>query len=295
MMRISLLGSDSSHALEFAKLVNFEDHVTGKHRFENCRITCIYGTDREQTLYVAKEGGIPAVAERPEDLLGQSDAVMVVCRDGDLHAGYAAPFLNAGIPTFVDKPFTIRMEDAGKLLRLAAERKVLLTGGSGCRAIGDVQKMKVCIESGRAGEVHSAIITFRASYVDEYGGLPFYGSHAVEIAGELFGYRIRAITARRIHNHVTATLEYDDFHLVLNLIADTRQYGMCIFGNRDIIFQPIRLTDYYIASFGQFYRCLNRGHREPPEHDRLYASVQVMGAITDAVRTGRATYLTRQA
>lgn len=292
MRRISIVGTDSGHALGFARLVNKRDKAAGDVPFGDCQVTGIYGIDKEQAEQVARQADIPFVAASADELLSRTDAAMIVLRDGGLHAEYAEPFLKAGIPTFVDKPFTHREDDARRLLKLAEQRDVLIAGGSGCRVIRDVAAIKDDIASGAAGRVHSASLTFRADYFDDYGGLGFYGSHATDIAGELFGWNVVSVRASLVNRHTVAVIQYEHFHLLLNLIADTRNYGAALFGDQRSTFHPIGLQDYYCAAFREFHGMLVSGARSVERvRDRLLNGVLLMNAITESVRTGRVVYM----
>jgi len=103
MFRIGIIGSDNSHALAFAKLVNFPDEKTGSYFFPDCRVTGIFGQESTRTEEVASKGNIDFIAVKPEELMGKVDAVMVVFRHGDLHLKYALPFVEKGIPIWIDK------------------------------------------------------------------------------------------------------------------------------------------------------------------------------------------------
>ncbi len=74
---------------------------------------------------------IPTVVERPEDMLGEVDAVLIgggrrapepggiwgLVRDD--HLTLARPFLEQGLPVLVDKPCADTLEDAIEMVRLA--------------------------------------------------------------------------------------------------------------------------------------------------------------------------------
>ena len=122
MFRIGILGSDNSHALAFAKLCNIQD-TEGNYLYEDVRITAIYGKDddKKHTEEVAKEGRIEFIAEKPEDFFGKVDAVMVVFRRGSYHIPEILPFIEAGIPCWIDKPICKDISDV-KLLENALKK-----------------------------------------------------------------------------------------------------------------------------------------------------------------------------
>ena len=54
---------------------------------------------------------IPHVVERPEDVIGQVDAVLIPTDDGEEHVERARPFIEADVPVFIDKPLAASEDD----------------------------------------------------------------------------------------------------------------------------------------------------------------------------------------
>ena len=78
------------------------------------KITCICCTgwaEREAAEHIAKAANIPEVLDRPEDMIGKVDAVIVATDVGDEHVERCRPFVEAGIPMFIDKPLVNNEED----------------------------------------------------------------------------------------------------------------------------------------------------------------------------------------
>ena len=66
---------------------------------------------REDAEKCAKINGIPNVVDSPEEMIGQVDAVIVATDIGDEHVDRCRPFVEAGIPMFIDKPLVNTEED----------------------------------------------------------------------------------------------------------------------------------------------------------------------------------------
>ena len=78
------------------------------------KITCICCTgyaDRAEAEHIARAAKIPTVYDRPEEMIGNVDAVIVATDDGNEHVDRCRPFVEAGIPMFVDKPLVNTEED----------------------------------------------------------------------------------------------------------------------------------------------------------------------------------------
>lgn len=65
---------------------------------------CCTGDGGFSAEHVAKCSLIPNVVERPTDVIGQVDAVVIATDIGSEHVERARPFVEAGLPVFVDKP-----------------------------------------------------------------------------------------------------------------------------------------------------------------------------------------------
>ena len=124
MFRVGIIGSENSHAMAFSEIFN----INNKEQYPDIQVVAIYGEDQAASEAVRDKCGVEIM--NPEEMLGKVDAIMVTSRDGALHAGYAKPFIEAGIPAFVDKPLTRDVDEAIALMRLAKEKKVPIVGGS---------------------------------------------------------------------------------------------------------------------------------------------------------------------
>jgi Predicted dehydrogenases and related proteins len=287
MFRIGIIGSDNSHADAFSQLVNLADEKTGEFLYPDCRVTAIFGLESERTEQVAKEGKIEFIAERPEDLLDKVDAVMVVFRHGDLHAKYALPFIEAGIPAWIDKPFTINNEDAKRIIEASRKHNTLVTGGSTCKYAYDILTIRNAVENyNRIGKVKSAMIDFPAELVNEYGGLYFYGAHLVEMTLAAFGYNPWSVMASEKNGNVVATVKYDEYQIIMNFIPDAREYYAIVFGENGTMFREIDINMAYKLGFDKFAGML-RTKVMPCPLEHLYAPVELMNAVVESYKTGK--------
>ena len=88
------------------------------------KITCICCTgyaDREEAEHIARAAKIPTVYDRPEEMIGNVDAVIVATDDGNEHVERCRPFVEAGIPMFIDKPLVNTEEDLRTFLQWRKE------------------------------------------------------------------------------------------------------------------------------------------------------------------------------
>lgn len=88
------------------------------------KITCVCCTGfagRQEAEHIARAANIPTVYDRPEEMIGNVDAVIVATDDGNEHVDRCRPFVEAGIPMFIDKPLVNTEEDLKTFLRWRKE------------------------------------------------------------------------------------------------------------------------------------------------------------------------------
>ncbi|MEX0612040.1 MAG: Gfo/Idh/MocA family oxidoreductase [Pirellulales bacterium] len=73
-------------------------------------VTHIWCDRAEDARAVARSAGITHCVDDPRDVIGQVDAVIIPTDKGEEHLERARPFIEAGLPVFIDKPLTIRAD-----------------------------------------------------------------------------------------------------------------------------------------------------------------------------------------
>ncbi|MEV7962205.1 Gfo/Idh/MocA family protein [Oerskovia paurometabola] len=180
-LRLALVGLDSSHADQHVRLLNVE------RRFPGVRVTVLADGDPGRVAELAgrsEAAGVPVRAGGPDDVTSV-DAVVVAHRAGRLHHAAALPFVRAGLPVLVDKPFTAGVADAEDLVTAARASGSVLSSCSALRFVPDVARLRA------AALAHGRITTLTVSGPADPGsphdGLHFLGIHLVEAARSLLG------------------------------------------------------------------------------------------------------------
>jgi predicted dehydrogenase len=91
------------------------------------KVTHVWTDNPADAVDVAKVALIPNIVERPEDVIGKVDAVLVATDKGFEHVERARPFIEAGIPVFVDKPLCDNRADLAQFSKWVAEGKPLIS------------------------------------------------------------------------------------------------------------------------------------------------------------------------
>ncbi|MCX6993506.1 MAG: Gfo/Idh/MocA family oxidoreductase [Kiritimatiellaeota bacterium] len=87
------------------------------------KVTHIYCNDRKDAEHVAKCSLVQHVVSRPEDMIGQVDAVIIATDIGSEHVERARPFVAAGLPIFIDKPLCDNRKDLAVFRKWVIDEK----------------------------------------------------------------------------------------------------------------------------------------------------------------------------
>lgn len=91
------------------------------------KVTHIWGDDHQMAEHIAQTSLIPNVVDNPEDVIGQVDAVIIPTDIGYEHLERARPFIEAGVPVFIDKPLTDREDHLSQFVEWHASGKAILS------------------------------------------------------------------------------------------------------------------------------------------------------------------------
>ena len=114
MKRIAILGCENSHANAFLKFVRDEK------KFSDVEVVGVYSDDTEASLKLKEKFNVP-VLEDYADAVGKIDGLVITARHGDNHYKYAKPYLESGIPMFIDKPITVKEDEAVAFMQALEE------------------------------------------------------------------------------------------------------------------------------------------------------------------------------
>ena len=87
-------------------------------RILGVEVTHIWTQDTNLSHLVAQASLISHVVYEPAAMLKQIDALLIARDDSENHLAIATPFLEAGIPIYIDKPIALSLEGLAALYRL---------------------------------------------------------------------------------------------------------------------------------------------------------------------------------
>ena len=192
MLKLGILDFDTSHAVEFTRRLNQtgidkDQFVDGAKIVVDCPGESKLSADRiPGYIEQMKKLGVPLV-DKPEEMIGKVDAMLIEAVDGTVHYARAKPFLEAGLPCFVDKPFTCSTDDARKLIELAEKKKVALFSSSSLRFAPDVVEYVADAKHGKLLGCVAYSPCSLSEIPERNAGLFHYGIHGVEVLYTLMG------------------------------------------------------------------------------------------------------------
>ena len=286
MYKIGIIGTESSHALAFAKYYNLPNPETGLYHHEDVRVTAVYGTDSAANEKIVSEGGVETVVENFEDLIGLVDAVMITSRWGSQHLQQALPFVERRIPLFVDKPFTSNPAEADALMAKILEYNCPIMGGSACKYLPDVKTIKELVAKLRnEGVFNGASMSFRVMLESPYDGIYFYAPHLIEMCLEVFGLDVKNIQAMRTGNNLLVNVQYENDAVSLQFVASGKQ--SCIVYSKDQNYHFDIGTDNIYALEAAPFAELLQGNQDSLSADQMVKPVHMIAAIQEAMETGK--------
>ena len=244
MIRLGIVDFDTSHAVEFTKRLNHVG-VSEDQWVEGARVVAgVPGTSQvapqviPKNLETLKGYGIE-ILDDPAALFGKIDAVLIEAVDGSVHLGRAMPFLEKGIPTYVDKPFACSVADAKAMTTLAMEKHVPLMSSSSLRYAPEI----VAAQGGKGptGPIVGVTTYGPAPTHPRNPGLFHYGIHPVEMLFTLMGAGCRRVTCLSTPGAEVVTGAWDDGRVasVRGIRDGKADYGFTLFGQDGVQTQGV--------------------------------------------------------
>ena len=275
-VRIGIIGAENSHTVGYGKMFNIEK------KFPGVEVKYVWGETEEFARTAMEKGGIPAMVKDPAEMLGKIDALIVDHRHGKYHLEAATPFIKAGIPTFIDKPFCYRVEEGKKFLALAKKLGTPVSSYSGFACSEETLDIKEQLES--LGPINHLVSFGPVDINSVWGGVFFYGIHLVEPLMVLFGEDITKVRVTRNGNNASADLAFGNGMLAtLIFLNQTYKFEMYAETKKGIVPLKSRVVEKepgkaYVDMVEMF-----RTGKEPRSHQSILKGIAIMEALEKSV------------
>jgi predicted dehydrogenase len=248
MIKIAMLGCDSSHTEAYANIL----HDKNSPFFNRAKIKWIWGQDPGQARTKASSLGIECVlASLADSRLNDADLFMVSGRFGEDHFEPAQSALQFGKPTYIDKPFTNCSRKALELKNLSEQYGSPLTSFSPLKFSEEMIQFKTrSVQLGHLKSVHISCPENSQAITDpKADNLYFYGIHASDLLCSIIKTGIRSIRAAKSSTGHKAEIVYaDDSRAEINLMRDVDEfYKVLVQGSQSMAL-------FEINPFGNFFQ-----------------------------------------
>lgn len=292
-LRIGLVGLDTSHSVDFAKLLNDPanpEHVPGgkivvawKGGSPDIEVSAnrVEGFTQEMT----KTYGVK-IYDSIEDVARNSDAVIIMSVDGRRHLNEARRVFPFRKPVFVDKPMAGSLEDAIEIFRLARQYNVPCFSSSSLRYSEEV----VALKQAQIGRLHGVFSYGPGPIEPHVADLLFSGIHVIEKCYTLMGTGCISVVRTHTANTDTVTGIWSDGRVatvrtfgykVVNTFVNAptpapgtkptagNEYGMIEFGSEAIMATPPALRGGYQPLLKQVMKFFQTGISPVPHAETI--------------------------
>ena len=271
-IRVGIIGAENSHSVNFGKMFNID------HKFPGVELTHIWGETDEFARKTAEAGKIPNIVKEQKEMLGKIDALIVDHRHAKYHLEAATPFVKAGIPTFVDKPFCYRVEEGKKFLEMAREVGTPVTSFSSIAQSVCTYDIREQVKS--MSDINHVVRFGPLDLDSPYGGVFFYGVHLLQPLMVMFGEDIHRVKITRDGKKGSASLVFKS-GLYATLIFKNLAYGWETFvetktglvelKSRVPETDPIKIYTDIVEMF--------RTRVEPRSHESILTEIAILEAL----------------
>lgn len=277
-IRIGIIGAENSHTRGFGKLFNIDK------AFPGVSVDYVWGETDAFAKDAMEKGQIPNQVHDPEEMLGKIDALIVDHRHGKYHLSAATPFVEAGIPSFIDKPFCYRLSEGKSFLQMAKEKGTPVTSFSSIAHSYDTFDQKEQIDS--IEDINQVVMYGPCDIFSEYGGIFFYGPHLIEPMIYMFGLDVDRVRVTKNGKNSSAQVIYKNGMLV-SLIFTTKNYGWQTYVETDEGIKQIK-SRLEKTNPGKNYTdmvSMFATGAEPRSHESILTGMAILEALEKSVNS----------
>jgi hypothetical protein len=147
-----------------------KEQVWPKDFIKNAKITHVWTQDFKISKKIASTTFIPNISKNLDDMIGKIDGVLLARDDFENHFKMAKPFLDFGLPVYIDKPISISKKNFYKIYSLETYPGQIFT----CSATRYSKNLSLCQkDKKKLGKIKKIVATTPKSWEK-------YGIHIIE-------------------------------------------------------------------------------------------------------------------
>ncbi|MDD5679350.1 MAG: Gfo/Idh/MocA family oxidoreductase [Kiritimatiellae bacterium] len=288
MIKIAMIGLDTSHCISFPKLMQAPDcpepdkvpglRVTTCLRF----LTPFTNTETLDKRQQQLEAWGVKVTTRLDEALEGCDAILLEINDGAYHLEYFKKVAALGKPVFIDKPLATTLEDGRAIIALMRKHKTRVWSGSGLPFCPEVVDISARMPQPRYGHVFGVL-----NKAPDGDGLIWYGVHVFETLQKIMGPGARTARATENANGIVTVIDYGNGRqgLIENL-NNCKYYGGCAQGDTAAVPFVIKESSNKrpcVIEIRKFFE----GGPAPVEMATTFEGLSMMVAARQSITTGQ--------
>lgn len=225
---------------------------------------------------VAQDFGIPEICESREEFAKDLDGVLILTDWNTNHQKYAPFFLRAGIPVYVDKPFSLSPLEAEAIIQVARETGTPFMTAAASRFASQVAQLKA--ELAELGKVLTATATAPA-----WAGMTFYGVHGLEMLFEVVGWDVvKVFNVGDIDRNIVRLTYRDGLNCMLLSMVPMRLRSLLVMGTQN--WRWIEVHDFQ-DFFSNMLKTIGRLFKTGEARISLEEQLRVTQVLTAAERS----------
>ena len=283
MYRIAILGCENSHANTFLDYVIGRENI--KKKYSDIEVVGVFSEDAAAMEKLHDTYGVSTV-DSYDAFVGKVDGIIVTARHGDNHLKYAKPYLELGIPMFIDKPITVSEADALELREALVKNNIKVSGGSVCKYPDLIGELAKAVKEESYGKVYGGMLRAPVSIDNPYGGFFFYSQHLVQAMCSVFGYYPNSVSTYVNGDIITCVVRYDGYDVTLVYTVNNYTYAAGINCEKIARYESYVLDGCFEKEFAAFYNVLTGGEPEE-DYDDFIAPVFILNAIDRSLKSGK--------
>lgn len=233
-------------------------------------VTHLWTQDRKISEHIAVATYIPHVVEKYETMIGKVDAILLARDDAQNHLELSKPFLQAGIPIYIDKPLAFDVATAKKMFALQKYPNQLFTAS----ALAFAPELQLTENDRRR---LGTIVSVHAVVIKDWLK---YGVHIIEPVLGMINWQqpIQKVTVTESNSTKLVTIVWKDtvFTTFQTVGASTAKISFHVIGTEGE--QTLIFQDTFTAfknSLHYFVDCVQK-KVEPPQQNFVLKVIEII-------------------
>lgn len=289
-LRLGIVGTDTSHATAFAKVLNAPNppaglagakivaaYKGGSQDVESSRTRVDKFAEELRTQYGVEI--VPDIAT----LASKVDAILLLSVDGRTHLNQARQVFATKKPMFIDKPLASTLQDAREIAKLGREAGVPWFSTSSLRFGPFAESLKI-------PDLRGAIVWGPGPTEEHHAlDLSWYGIHAVELLYSVMGPGCESVSMATEKDADVVVGHWKDGRLgTVRLARPYGPFGAVVFGPKQVVQSDPKLAQVDYRPMLERVIAFFRGSPRPVEEAETLELFAFMDAAQRSKQSGGA-------